>query len=210
VRKKLQDYLPPILLKTYEFPLLCETEQPEIDRLRDAADAVLDAQFISTAGETAIARYERIFGITPMDTDTLAERRFKVLAKINAQLPFSVRRLRQQLATLCGEDGYKLEVSGGKYTSGCKLIINGNNIAYLQTGQSEAHMRFIVGTCADFRSQRTRLLIRIIGTADNCNTCSITIMVMPFCQAQRTQQNIIPCAADQSSPFFDCISRTVN
>ena len=123
MRKKLQDYLPPILLKTYEFPLLCDTEQPEIDRLRDAADAVLDAQFISTAGETAIARYEKIFGITPMDTDTLAERRFKVLAKINAQLPFSVRRLRQQLATLCGEDGYKLELDGGKYTLTVKVAL---------------------------------------------------------------------------------------
>ena len=120
MRKKLQDYLPPILLKTYEFPLLCDTEQPEIDRLRDAADAVLDAQFISTAGETAIARYEKIFKITPMDTDTLDERRFRVLAKINAQLPFSVRRLRQQLATLCGDDGYKLELDGGKYTLAVK------------------------------------------------------------------------------------------
>lgn len=123
MRKKLQDYLPPILLKTYEFPLLCDTEQPEIDRLRDAADAVLDAQFISTAGETAIARYEKIFGITPMDTDTLAERRFKVLAKINAQLPFSVRRLRQQLATLCGEDGYKLELGGDRYTLTVKVAL---------------------------------------------------------------------------------------
>lgn len=123
MRKKLQDYLPPILLKTYEFPLLCDTEQPEIDRLRDAADAVLDAQFISTAGETAIARYEKIFGITPMDTDTLDERRFRVLAKINAQLPFSVRRLRQQLATLCGDDGYKLEVNGGKYTLSVKVAL---------------------------------------------------------------------------------------
>lgn len=123
MRKKLQDYLPPILLKTYEFPLLCDTEQPEIDRLRDAADAVLDAQFISTAGETAIARYEKIFGITPMDTDTLDERRFKVLIRINTQLPFSVRRLRQQLATLCGEDGYKLEVSGGKYTLSVKVAL---------------------------------------------------------------------------------------
>ncbi len=123
MRKKLQDYLPPILLKTYEFPLLCDTEQPEIDRLHDAADAVLDAQFISTAGETAIARYEKIFGITPMDTDTLAERRFKVLAKINAQLPFSVRRLRQQLETLCGADGYKLELDGGRYTLTVKVAL---------------------------------------------------------------------------------------
>ena len=123
MRKKLQDYLPPILLKTYEFPLLCDTEQPEIDRLHDAADAVLDAQFISTAGETAIARYEKIFGITPMDTDTLDERRFKVLTRINTQLPFSVRRLRQQLATLCGADGYKLELDGGRYTLTVKVAL---------------------------------------------------------------------------------------
>ena len=88
MRKKLQDYLPPILLKTYEFPLLCETEQPEIDRLHDAADAVLDAQFISTAGEYAISRYEKIFGVVPQDTDTLDERRFKVLTRINTSCRF--------------------------------------------------------------------------------------------------------------------------
>ena len=125
MRKKLQDYLPPILFKTYEFPLLCETEQPEIDHLHDAADAVLDAQFLSTAGEYAIQRYEKIFGITPMDTDTLDERRFKVLTRINTQLPFSVRRLRQQLATLCGADGYKLEVNGviGRRSKNCSRTL---------------------------------------------------------------------------------------
>lgn len=123
MRKKLQDYLPPVLLKTYEFPLLCDTEQPEFDRLAEAADAVLDAQFLSTAGEYAIQRYEKIFGALPQDTDTLDERRFKVLTKINTQLPFSVRRLRQQLATLCGEDGYKLEVGGGKYTLSVKVAL---------------------------------------------------------------------------------------
>lgn len=123
MRKKLQDYLPPILLKTYEFPLLCETEQPEIDRLHDAADAVLDAQFLSTAGEYAIQRYEKIFGVVPQDTDTLDERRFKVLTRINTQLPFSVRRLRQQLETLCGADGYKLELDGDRYTLTVKVAL---------------------------------------------------------------------------------------
>lgn len=123
MRKKLQDYLPPILLKTYEFPLLCNTEQREFDRLNTAVDEVLDAQFVSTAGERGIARYEKIFGITPMDTDTLDERRFRVLAKINTQLPFSVRRLRQQLETLCGADGYKLELDGDRYTLTVKVAL---------------------------------------------------------------------------------------
>ena len=123
MRKKLNEYLPSILLKTYEFPLLCDTEQREFDRLNTAVDEVLDAQFLSTAGEYAILRYEKIFGVVPQDTDTLDERRFKVLTRINTQLPFSVRRLRQQLATLCGEDGYKLEVGGGKYTLTVKVAL---------------------------------------------------------------------------------------
>lgn len=123
MRKKLQDYLPPVLLKTYEFPLLCKTEQPEFDRLNAAATAVLDAQFVTTAGERGIARYEKIFKITPMDTDTLDERRFRVLARINAQLPFSVRRLRQQLETLCGADGYELELDGDRYTLTVKVAL---------------------------------------------------------------------------------------
>lgn len=123
MRKKLNEYLPSILLKTYEFPLLCDTEQREFDRLNTAVDEVLDAQFVSTVGEQGIARYEKIFKITPMDTDTLDERRFKVLAKINAQLPFSVRRLRQQLETLCGADGYKLELDGDRYTLTVKVAL---------------------------------------------------------------------------------------
>ena len=123
MRKKLNEYLPSILLKTYESPLLCDTEQREFDRLNTAVDEVLNAQFVSTAGERGIERYEQIFSIVPQDTDTLDERRFRVLAKINAQLPFSIRRLRQQLATLCGEDGYKLELDGGRYTLTVKVAL---------------------------------------------------------------------------------------
>lgn len=123
MRKKLNEYLPSILLKTYEFPLLCDTEQREFDRLNTAVDEVLDAQFVSTAGERGIERYEQIFSIVPQDTDTLDGRRFRVLAKINAQLPFSIRRLRQQLATLCGEDGYRMEIDGGRYTLTVKVAL---------------------------------------------------------------------------------------
>ncbi len=123
MRKKLNEYLPSILLKTYEFPLLCDTEQREFDRLNTAVDEVLDAQFVSTAGERGIERYEQIFSIVPQDTDTLDERRFRVLAKINAQLPFSIRRLRQQLSTLCDEDGYRMEIDGGRYTLTVKVAL---------------------------------------------------------------------------------------
>ena len=49
MRKKLQDYLPPILLRTCEFPLLCQGEQPEFDALAAGVTEVLNSQFVMTA-----------------------------------------------------------------------------------------------------------------------------------------------------------------
>lgn len=115
MRKKLNEYLPSILLKTYEFPLLCNTEQREFDRLNTAVDEVLDAQFVSTARERGIARYEKIFGITPMDTDTLDERRFRILTRINEELPYTLPQLRNILETLCGPGNYSADVAEGTY-----------------------------------------------------------------------------------------------
>ena len=80
MRKKLQDYLPPILLETCEVPLLCLTGQAEIDALVAGADEVLASQFVLTAPLRGIERYERIYGIVPQDTDTLDERRFRILS----------------------------------------------------------------------------------------------------------------------------------
>lgn len=111
MRKPLHEYLPPILLKTCEFPILCSTEQAEIDTLQSCIDEVLNAQFVSEATENGITRYEKIFGIVPQDTDTLDERRFKILTKINTQLPYTERQLKRLLAALCGENGYKMKIN---------------------------------------------------------------------------------------------------
>jgi len=54
MRKALKDYLPPILLQTVEFPLLCLSEQPEILFLLDAVEEIFDNQFVETASERAM------------------------------------------------------------------------------------------------------------------------------------------------------------
>ena len=78
MKKQLKDYLPPILLKTYEFPLLWLIEQQEIDLLSDSISEVFDSQYILTAPLRGIERYEKIFKIIPYDTDTLEDRRFRI------------------------------------------------------------------------------------------------------------------------------------
>ena len=115
MRKPLREYLPPVLRSTYEFPLLCQVEQAEMDALGAAADGVLEDQFVVTAKERGLARYEAIFGIAPRDTDTLEDRRFRILTKITAQLPYTMRRLRQLLTLLCGEDGFSVALGSDAY-----------------------------------------------------------------------------------------------
>lgn len=74
MRKKLQDYLPPILLKTYEFPRYARPSSRRLTACMMPLMRCLTHSLSVRAGEYAISRYEKIFGVVPQDTDTLDER----------------------------------------------------------------------------------------------------------------------------------------
>lgn len=129
--RPLKDYLPPVLLTTCEFPLLCQGEQPEFDALAAGVTEVLDAQFVTTAPLRGVERYEKIFGLVAKDTDTLDERRARILAKMNRSLPYTIRRLRQMLESLCGTDGYQVDLYHDVYRMVVSLLesVEGNQDA---------------------------------------------------------------------------------
>ena len=97
MRKALMEYLPQVLRDTAEFQQIMSVEQESADRFFEALDSVFSNQFIDTADETGIRRYEKILNLTPKDTDRLDDRRFRIKAKINEQLPFTIRVLQRQL-----------------------------------------------------------------------------------------------------------------
>ena len=66
--------------------------------------------------------------ISPKDTDTLDERKFRILAKLNQELPYTLRKLEQALANLCGNDMFSVEVTAAEYHVEIKLgLTNKNN-----------------------------------------------------------------------------------
>lgn len=107
-RKRLIQYLPPVLQEVYEFRKLTAAEQPEFDRLYRSLESLMDNQFFDTLDEIGAARHEQILGITPKGT--LEERRFKIKSRYNEQLPFTLRMLERQLTALVWADGYTLSV----------------------------------------------------------------------------------------------------
>ena len=106
------DYLPPVLAEVRDYQALMQAEQAEIDRLWAAAERLLENQFIDGTDETGIARYELMMDIQPKATDDLALRQFRVLSRYNEQLPYTYRKMLEQLKSLCGENGVKAAING--------------------------------------------------------------------------------------------------
>lgn len=127
MERKLIDYIPPYEQNFLELRQLLETEQSEIDLLWTAAENALADQFILEATESAIRRWETMLGVSPKDTDTLDERKFRILTKLNQELPYTMRKLEQALTNLCGADGYSVEVKAAEYHVEVKLALTNQN-----------------------------------------------------------------------------------
>lgn len=129
--RKLTDYLPSFLQEYRELDAIMETEQPEINNLWDSAEQALANQFVSEATESGVKKWESMLGISPKGTDTLQERKFRVLTKMNQELPYTLRKLEHVLTNLCGIGNFSIEVFAAEYHVEVKLAV-GNHNNYLE------------------------------------------------------------------------------
>lgn len=78
--------------------------------LEDACDGLDDDLNVTTARASGIAHRERILGITPLDTETLEERRLRVMLRWYSRDMYTLRRLRERLDASLGRDTYDLTI----------------------------------------------------------------------------------------------------
>lgn len=121
--RQLIDYLPPFIQEYVEMKHIMSTEQPEIDDLWTACDDVLNEQFILYASEVGVKRWESLIGITPKDTDSLDERRFKILSKMNQELPYTMTKLQEALTALCGAGNFSVKLQPADYYIEIRLAL---------------------------------------------------------------------------------------
>ena len=126
--RNLIDYLPPVPKEVREFQLIMEAEQPEISDLWDTHTDALNDQFIESSTENGVFRREQMLKISPKSTDTLDDRKFRLLTRENEQLPFTMRGLERQLATLCGDDGYNVELQGDIFNLIVKIALTAKSM----------------------------------------------------------------------------------
>lgn len=120
MERNMLDYLPDALRPYRELRAMAAGWQALFDGLWRAADQALDDQFVTTAGEYGLSRWESMLGIQAKGTESLDKRRARVLSRLLEQLPFTMRGLLVQLETLCGGDGFTVELR------------EGNNVLYVR------------------------------------------------------------------------------
>ena len=102
----LVSYLPPIMAEFQEYRATLEAENPEFVIIWNATDQVLQNEFIATADEYGISRFEQILNILPSKEDTLESRRSRVQTRWFNTIPYTLKALLGKLIALCGENNF--------------------------------------------------------------------------------------------------------
>lgn len=115
---ELKRYWPQYLQGLLEFKQIADAEQPEFDHALQTVRAAPDDFFFETLSEHGCYRWEAILGIPGVESNTLEERRTRILAAWDTELPYTYRWLAKWLASICGDcnplpaiSGYALRVN---------------------------------------------------------------------------------------------------
>lgn len=112
---KLLEYLPPFLREYREFNEIANAEEPEFDGLSEKALRVLKNQFIETADEDGIAEFEKMLGILPSKSDSLASRRARVFSRWFTELPYTLKAFLHKLSGLSEYGNIAVSVDFDRY-----------------------------------------------------------------------------------------------
>lgn len=103
-------YLPPVVKEAREFKQIAKSENPEFNLTWDKVEIVWNNQYIMDCTVEGVIRWERIIGITPKSTDSLYDRKIRIITYINQTLPFTMRTLKMYLLPICGEGNYDVDL----------------------------------------------------------------------------------------------------
>lgn len=102
----LVSYLPLFLREYQELTAALQAEDPEFTLIWSGTDRALKNQFIETADEYGLSRFETMLGILVSKEDTVESRRRRVQARWFNSLPYTYLAFFKRLAALCGDSRF--------------------------------------------------------------------------------------------------------
>ena len=112
---KLQNYFPPVSSTYREMEGIAKVENPELERLYKGLEERLSDAFLSSATLQGIKRYEVLLGMKPRVGAGIEERRIEVFRRWCLTLPYTMKKLLEELNAVVGVDGFELQTRFQQY-----------------------------------------------------------------------------------------------
>ena len=116
-------YLPEVFKGIKEFKVFANCVNPELQKAWKAVESAFNDLNLYDMGEDKIKRWEKILNVQPMGTDTIEDRRFRIINRLNSQLPYSYRMLESHLIQMCGENGYTINYNAAAFLLTVKIAL---------------------------------------------------------------------------------------
>lgn len=116
-------YLPEVFRDIREMKAHAVAQRPELEREWAAVEELYNDQFLYLMGESGVAQWEKMLNISHKETDTLEDRRFRIINRFNAQLPYTYKMLEYHLTQMCGADGYSMSYNASAWTLIIKIAL---------------------------------------------------------------------------------------
>lgn len=101
--------------KVLEFQKIAQAEDFYLDDIELQRQKILMNQFVLTADSSGLSMFEQLYNIVPLSTDTLEDRRQRILLRIQLQPPYTLKFLLNQLDKIIGAGKYELTIDYDKY-----------------------------------------------------------------------------------------------
>lgn len=105
----IKEYWSPVVAESLEFTVIADAENPEFNYLWEKIYGLVDEYFVRSATEYGVQRMEKILNIVPLASETLDQRKDKIIWKLNLKIPYTMRFLKNILASMVGEENREVE-----------------------------------------------------------------------------------------------------
>lgn len=117
----IQKFLPAVTDRINSVLALTAAENTEFATLWNVLCDIFNNQFITYATENGLKQWEKMLDLVPKATDSLDDRRFRILTFLKGNRPYTYKKLCDLLDELCGTGGYEITTDFANYSMTFKL-----------------------------------------------------------------------------------------
>ena len=111
----ISQFLPPVSRDSRDMQEIMRVENPEFILLWEIMADLLDNQFIPSMGELGLSHWEWILEVLPQDTDTIEDRRNRILRLLAGTRPYTVEKLQEMLDATFGNGAVGVDLDENLY-----------------------------------------------------------------------------------------------